>query len=62
VQPLAEALQSAMQLSEEQRLQMGQNGRKLIEEKYSIEAVAAQMIQLYQWILNEGEKPAFVYE
>lgn len=62
MQPLAEALQSAMQLSEEQRLQMGQNGRKLIEEKYSIEAVAAQMIQLYQWILNEGEKPAFVYE
>jgi glycosyltransferase involved in cell wall biosynthesis len=61
VQPLVEVLQKALCLSEEQRQQMGQNGRKLVEEKYSIEAVAAQMIQLYKWILNGGEKPQFVY-
>lgn len=61
VQPLVEVLQKALCLSEEQRQQMGQNGRKLVEEKYSIEAVAAQMIQLYRWILNEGDKPEFVY-
>ena len=61
VQPLVEALQEALQLSEEQRIQMGQNGRKLVEEKYSIEAVAQQMIQLYKWILNRDEKPEFVY-
>lgn len=62
VQPLVKALNEAMQLSKEQRKKMGQNGRKLVEEKYSIEAVAKQMAQLYQWILKEGEKPEFVYE
>ncbi|KUK57182.1 MAG: Uncharacterized protein XD81_1681, partial [Bacteroidetes bacterium 38_7] len=61
VQPLVETLHETLNLSEEQRQQMGQNGRKLVEEKYSIEAVAAQMIQLYKWILNGGEKPQFVY-
>ena len=39
---------------------MGKNGRKLIEEKYSIEAVASQMIQLYEWVVKKGEKPEFV--
>jgi glycosyltransferase involved in cell wall biosynthesis len=62
VQPLVEALHKALQLPEEQRRQMGQNGRKLVEEKYSIEAVASQMIQLYKWILNKGDKPEFIYD
>jgi glycosyltransferase involved in cell wall biosynthesis len=61
-QPLVEALQEALQLPIEKRRVMGQNGRKLVEEKYSIEAVASQMIQLYKWILKEGDKPEFVYE
>jgi len=61
VQPLVEALQEALQLSEEQRIQMGQNGRKLVEEKYSIESVSKQMIQLYDWVLGKIEKPSFVY-
>ncbi len=38
--PLAEALQKALQTSEAERLQMRQNGRKLVEENYSIESVA----------------------
>jgi len=62
VQPLVEALQEALQLPEEQRIQRGLNGRKLVEEKYSIEAVAQQMVELYKWILNQGEKPDFIYE
>jgi len=32
---------------------MGQNGRLLVEENYSIQAVAKQMIQLYEWVLGE---------
>jgi glycosyltransferase involved in cell wall biosynthesis len=62
VEPLAEALKLALQLPEEQRRLMGQNGRKLVEEKYSIEAVASQMKQLYKWILDEEDKPEFIYE
>lgn len=60
VEPLAEALTKAMQLSDEERKIMGLNGRRLVEEKYSIDIVAKKMIELYEWILNKREKPEFI--
>jgi len=60
LEPLVKTLQEAMSLSQSERHVMGQNGRKLIEENYSIEMVANKMIQLYEWILNGGQKPEFV--
>jgi glycosyltransferase involved in cell wall biosynthesis len=62
VETLAQTIQQAIALSDEERQQMGQRGRKLIVEKYSVEIVATQMIRLYEWILKGGEKPEFVYE
>lgn len=62
VASLVEALNQAIQLSDNDRQLMGQNGRKLVEENYSIESVASKMIELYQWILNGGEKPEFVFK
>jgi glycosyltransferase involved in cell wall biosynthesis len=62
VEPLANALNEAMQLSDNERRKMGLNGRKLVEENYSIESVAQKMIQLYEWILYKKEKPEFIYE
>lgn len=61
VEPLAKALTEAIQLSDVQRRQMGLNGRKLVEENYSIESVAQKMIQLYEWVLYKKEKPEFVF-
>ncbi len=61
VEPLKAALNEALQTSENKREQMGINGRKLVEENYSIESVAKKMIQLYNWILKDGEKPNFVF-
>lgn len=60
VDPLVNALKQAIQLSDTERQLMGQNGRKLVEENYSIESVAQKMSQLYEWILKGGEKPEFV--
>jgi glycosyltransferase involved in cell wall biosynthesis len=62
VEPLANALREALKLSDEERKQMGLNGRKLVEEKYSIDIVANKMIQLYEWILGKNKKPDFIYE
>lgn len=59
--PLKEALETLMSKTDLEREIMGRNGRKLIEEKYSIESVAERFILLYQWILNKGEKPDFLY-
>lgn len=57
---LAKTLENALSLSVGARHQMGLNGYTLIAEKYSIESVAKQMIELYRWILEGEEKPAFV--
>ena len=60
VAPLKAALVEALQTSPQSLQQMGDNGRKLVEEKYSIQAVAKQMMELYEWIINGGKKPVFV--
>lgn len=48
--------------SEDEVVEMGTRGRKLIEEKYEQNKVAGMMHNLYKWINGEGEKPEFVYE
>jgi len=57
VEPLAEALREAMSLSDEERCAMGENGRRLVESKYTWPAIAEQMKSAYEWILNGGDKP-----
>jgi len=47
---------------ESKRIKMGENGKKLIKERYSVEVLGAKMKQLYEWLLKEGDKPDFVYE
>lgn len=60
VEPLKRALEQAIGTSDKTLIEMGVNGRKLIEDKYSMESVAQQMLQLYQWILTKDNKPNFV--
>lgn len=60
VQPLQEALEAALNTSPEELEAMGLRGRQLVKQKFSIEQVAQQTLQLYDWILNRGEKPEFV--
>ena len=60
VTPLVDALNSMMAKSPEDLQQMGVNGRQLIEQKYSMQAVAKQMLALYDWILNKTNKPDFI--
>jgi glycosyltransferase involved in cell wall biosynthesis len=62
VNTIAQTLTEAIVLSEEEYRQMGERGQKLIENNYSVEIVAEKMKRLYQWILEGGEKPEFVYE
>lgn len=43
-------------------LQMGRNGRTLIEQQYEQSKVAQMMFDLYKWILAKSSKPDFVYD
>lgn len=60
IEPLKKALEQAIGSSDKTLIKMGVNGRKLIEDKYSMQSVAEQMLQLYQWILTKKNKPNFV--
>lgn len=40
---------------------MGENGRKLIKENFSMEKIGLELKELYLWILDGGTKPDFVY-
>lgn len=51
----------ALHVSREQNIIMGMNGKKLIKERYSVEYLGVKMKKVYDWILNDGEKPDFVY-
>lgn len=58
---ITEAMREAITKSDDELEEMGSNGRRLMEERYSVEAIAQQMKMLYEWILGQGKKPEFVY-
>lgn len=58
---MASALETALTLDESERLRMGEAGRVLVEQKYSIEAVSDMMFDFYSWVLSPlGKVPSFV--
>ena len=59
---IAHIMQQVLEMPAEQLLAMGEKGRQLVQDKYTANKVAAMMAQLYEWILNGGRKPEFVYE
>lgn len=60
VETLKAALDEAINKSTYELAEMGSNGRQLIEDKYSMDSVAKQMTELYNWILTKKNKPNFV--
>ena len=56
-----EAVWSALATPVEELFAMGERGKKLMKEKYSIEAVSLQMKRLYEWITVGADKPDFVH-
>jgi poly(glycerol-phosphate) alpha-glucosyltransferase len=57
-----EGLISLFLLSEEELKAMGIRGYLLVKNHFTWESSARKMIQLYQWILQQGEKLDFIYE
>lgn len=50
----------ALNVSEEERKQMGYNGRQLVEKEFSVNVLGRKMKALYGWILSGGKVPSFV--
>jgi len=60
IESLKDCLEEYLMKSTYELQQMGENGRKLVVEKYSIQSVAKQFIELYQWMIYKNNKPNFV--
>ena len=60
VAPLKAAFEKTLTLPPEQLEQRGKNGCQLMQQKYSMEAVAKHMHELYEWLLKKRERPDFV--
>lgn len=58
---ITSAVASALSISDEELNKMGDNGRQLVEERYSVEAVAKQLLRLYEWVVGNEERPNFVF-
>ncbi len=58
---IADTINKALALTDEEVTTMGENGKRLVKEKYAAEKVALMMYNLYRWIAGEIEKPEFVY-
>lgn len=55
---IATALITLFKLSEGDRLEMGQRGRRLVEERFTWPIVAEQMRDVYAWALGQAPRPA----
>ena len=58
---LTDTVRKALSLDEATLCEMGQRGRRLILDKYSVDVVSRQMKVLYDWVVGKGEKPDFVF-
>lgn len=61
VNTLASTISQALSLPQEAIYEMGNNGKRLVNDKYRDTQVAAKMKQLYGWILYGGVKPDFLH-
>lgn len=59
---ISNAVLEALLISDDALKEMGNRGKSLVEEEYSVTYVAQQKKTLYEWILGIAEKPDFVYE
>jgi len=60
IDPLWTSLSNLMTKDRSELEEMGRNGRKLVEDKYSISSVATKFFELYRWLDNKSEPPHFV--
>lgn len=58
---LIKTLEEAFSLPEKKLQEMGMNGRKWIEKEFTWDMTTMKMVKLYKWIMNEEEKPDYVF-
>jgi poly(glycerol-phosphate) alpha-glucosyltransferase len=60
VESITEGMRSLFQSQTSDLRSLGANGRALVERQFTWPQVAAQMKEVYEWVLGGGEKPSSV--
>jgi glycosyltransferase involved in cell wall biosynthesis len=60
--PLVKAMREAFELDPAELRAMGLRGRAVVEQKFTWEACARQMVEVYQWVMGGGSRPECVLE
>jgi glycosyltransferase involved in cell wall biosynthesis len=58
VKSIEQGLKDFFSLSDQERIQMGQNGLNLVKEKFAWDKIAKDMCSVYQWTLGGGTTPS----
>lgn len=62
VDNLEHALREALSMNETDLYEKGRKASRLIRENFDYRSVTRNTLRLYQWLLNGGEKPEFIYD
>lgn len=62
INEMTQSIGRMITLTGDERKLMGERGRKLVIEKYTIDKIASHMRDLYSWILGEGSRPEFIID
>jgi glycosyltransferase involved in cell wall biosynthesis len=57
---ITRALRTLLSLSAQERLRLGANGRRLVEQNYTWDQQARQLAAVYEWLLGGGSPPSCV--
>jgi poly(glycerol-phosphate) alpha-glucosyltransferase len=60
IDSLANGLALLTEATDEQRCEMGSNGWRLVNEKFTWEHVTSEMLSVYRWLVGGGAPPACV--
>jgi len=61
VDALVDGLRRLMSLSDEELRTMGIKGRELVAQRYTWPHIARQMVDVYEWVLGERDRPECVH-
>ena len=59
---IAQVMRQVLDMSAQELDAMGERGKAMAKANFAAEEVARKVMQLYSWLLDGGQTPAFVYE
>lgn len=60
VSSIAQGVRTLLALGDDQRREIGERGRALVEREFTWPHIAGQVLEVYRWVLGEGPRPTVI--